>query len=253
MIRGGEKREKKEMRKVYNDVAENYQILMQDPASPIMAGIVEFHDYIIYYLIIIFTLVGYFIIVRIFLTQPSVGTIGLKYLNHSTLLEIIWTTLPAIILVLIAIPSFKLLYSLDEIVKPAVTLKAKGNQWFWSYEISDIEGLDINFDSYTKSDDDILPGELRLLEVDNRVLLPIHTPIRLLVTAEDVIHSFAVPSFGVKIDAIPGRLNHTPLYILRPGVYYGQCSELCGTAHYNMSIVIEGVKQSDYINWLLSF
>lgn len=241
------------MNNVYNDVAENYQILMQDPASPIMAGIVEFHDYILYYLILIFTLVAYFIIVRIFTTQPSVGAVGLKYLNHSTFLEIIWTTLPAIILVLIAIPSFKLLYSLDEIVKPAVTLKAKGNQWFWSYEISDIEGLDVNFDSYTKSDDDLLPGELRLLEVDNRVLLPIHTPIRLLVTAEDVIHSFAVPSFGVKIDAIPGRLNHTPLYILRPGVYYGQCSELCGTAHFNMSIVIEGVKQSDYINWLLSF
>lgn len=238
------------MIRVYNDVAENYQILMQDPASPIMAGIVEFHDYILYYLIIILTVVTYFIIARIMTNR---GAVGLKYLNHSTVLEIIWTTIPAIILVFIAIPSFKLLYSLDEIVKPAVTLKAKGCQWFWSYEISDIEGLDVNFDSYTKSDDDLLPGELRLLDVDNRVLLPIHTPIRLLITAEDVIHSFAVPAFGVKIDAIPGRLNHFPLYILRPGVFYGQCSELCGTAHYNMSIVIEGVSQSDYINWLLSF
>lgn len=238
------------MIKVYNDVAENYQILMQEPASPIMAGIVEFHDNIIYYIIIIITFVSYFLFIRI---KTNRGAIGLKYFNHSTILEIIWTTIPAIILILIAIPSFKLLYSLDEIVKPAVTLKVKGNQWYWSYEISDIEGLDISFDSYTKSDEDLSLGDLRLLEVDNRVLLPIHTPIRILVTAEDVLHSFAIPSFGIKIDAIPGRINHTPLYILRPGVYYGQCSELCGTAHYNMSIVIEGVKQSDYINWLLSF
>jgi len=238
------------MVKVYNDVAENYQIMMQEPASPIMAGIVEFHDNMLYYLIIVLSIVSYLIGARL-LTKR--GAIGIKYINHSTILEIIWTVIPAIILVLIAIPSFKLLYSLDEIVKPAVTLKVKGNQWFWSYEISDIEGLDVNFDSYTKSDDDLLEGELRLLDVDNRVLLPIKTGIRLLITAEDVIHSFAVPSLGIKMDAIPGRLNHNPLYILRPGVYYGQCSELCGTAHYNMSIVIEGVSQSHYIDWLLSF
>lgn len=238
------------MIKVYNDVPEFNQILMQEPASTIMAGIVDFHDYLSYYLIIIITFVAYLIFARVFTYR---GAIGLKYLNHSTIIEIIWTTLPAIILIIIAIPSFKLLYSLDEIVKPLVTLKAKGSQWFWSYEISDIEGLNINFDSYTKSDDDLLPGELRLLDVDNRVLLPIETPIRLLVTGEDVIHSFAVPSLGIKIDAIPGRLNHFPLYILRPGVFYGQCSELCGTAHYNMSIVIEGVETKDYINWLISF
>lgn len=238
------------MIRVYNDVAENYQIMMQEPASPIMAGIVDFHDNMLHYLIVILAMVSYLLAARLFTSR---GAIGLKYLNHSTILELVWTIIPAMILVLIAIPSFKLLYSLDEIVKPAVTLKVKGNQWFWSYEISDIEGLDVSFDSYTKSDDDLLPGELRLLDVDNRVLLPIKTPIRLLITAEDVLHSFAVPSLGVKMDAIPGRLNHTPLYILRPGVYYGQCSELCGTAHYNMSIVIEGVSQSDYINWLLSF
>jgi cytochrome c oxidase subunit 2 len=223
---------------------------MQEPASPLMAGIVDFHDNILYYLILILTVVTYFIYAS---TTAGKGHIGLRNINHSTTLEIIWTTLPAIILVLIAIPSFKLLYSLDAPITPAVTLKAKGNQWFWSYEISDIEGLDVSFDSYTKSDDDLLPGELRLLDVDNRVLLPVKTPIRLLITAEDVIHSFAVPSLGVKMDAIPGRLNHTPLYILRPGVFYGQCSELCGTAHYNMSIVLQGVSQSDYLNWLLSF
>lgn len=237
------------MLKVFNDVAEQNQIYLQEPATPIMIGIVEFHDNIMYYLIMIFTLVSYFIIARLFTNR---GAIGLKYLNHSTILELIWTTIPAIILVLIAIPSFQLLYHLDEMVKPAVTLKATGNQWYWSYEISDIEGLDLSFDSYTKSDEDLLPGELRLLDVDNRVLLPIKKPIRLLVTAEDVIHSFAVPSLGVKIDAIPGRLNHAPLYLLRPGLFYGQCSELCGSSHYNMSIVIEGVEPVDYLNWLLS-
>jgi len=220
-----------------------------EPASPLMAGIVDFHENLLYYLILILTVVTYLLYAMA--RNPQGG--GLKNLNHSTTLEIIWTTLPAIILVLIAIPSFKLLYSLDAPVTPAVTLKAKGNQWFWSYEISDIEGLDVSFDSYTKSDDDLLPGELRLLDVDNRVLLPVQTPIRLLITGEDVIHSFAVPSLGLKLDGIPGRLNHTPLYILRPGVFYGQCSELCGTAHYNMSIVLQGVSQSDYFNWLLSF
>jgi len=238
------------MIRVFNDVAEQNQIYMQEPASPIMIGIVEFHDNLMYYLIIILTIVAYLLITKLIFSKE---TICLKYLNHSTVLELMWTTIPAIILVIIAIPSFQLLYNLDEIVKPAITLKATGNQWFWSYEISDIEGLDISFDSYTKSDDDLIPGELRLLDVDNRVLLPINKPIRLLVTAEDVIHSFAVPSLGIKIDAIPGRLNHAPIYILRSGLFYGQCSELCGSAHYNMSIVIEGVSSLDYLNWLLTF
>jgi cytochrome c oxidase subunit 2 len=238
------------MIRVFNDVAEQNQIYMQEPASPIMIGIVEFHDNIMYYLIMVLTLVFYLLIVKIINKD---GGLVLKYLTHSTVLEIIWTTVPAIILVLIAIPSFQLLYNLDEIVKPVITLKATGNQWYWSYEISDIEGLNVSFDSYTKSDEDLLPGELRLLDVDNKVLLPIKKPIRLLVTAEDVIHSFAVPSLGIKIDAIPGRLNHAPIYLLRTGLFYGQCSELCGSAHYNMSIVIEGVSPVDYLNWLLTF
>ncbi len=223
---------------------------MQEPASPIMAGIVDFHDNLLYYLIMIFIFVTYIIAYIVWGTNR--GAINLKYSNHSTTLELFWTILPAVILVIIAIPSFKLLYTLDEIVKPAVTLKVKGNQWFWSYEISDIEGLDISFDSYTKSDDDLSTGDLRLLDVDNRVFLPIHTPIRILITAEDVLHSFAVPSLGIKMDAIPGRLNHFPLYLLRPGLFFGQCSELCGSAHYNMSIVIQAVSPKDYIHWLLS-
>ena len=157
---------------------------------------------------------------------------------------------PAFILIIIAIPSFKLLYALDEIITPEITVKIKGAQWYWNYEISDIENININFDSYTLTLDDLEEGQFRLLDVDNRLILPILTPIRLLITAEDVIHSFTIPSFGIKTDAVPGRLNHSSLFILREGVFYGQCSELCGKSHYNMSIVIEAVKKLNYINWL---
>ena len=251
------------MRKLFCDHPEAYELNLQDQGSPIGISMADFHNTLMYYLIIIFTVVAYILLSRVFTSQPlSVwrgtgrGSISsIKYFTHSTIIELIWTIIPAIILVLIAIPSFKLLYSLeaDDLIKPLVTLKVIGYQWFWGYEISDIENLNINFDSYVKSEDDLQEGEFRLLEVDNRVLLPIHTPIRLLITANDVIHSFAVPSLGIKTDAIPGRINHASIYILRPGVYYGQCSELCGASHHQMPIVIEGVTLKDYILWLSSF
>lgn len=237
------------MIKVFNDVGENWKLGLQEEGSPIAVGIVDFHNHLMYYLIIIFSLVTYFMIARIYKVR-SISRI--KYINHSTVLELIWTIIPAIILIIIAIPSFKLLWSLDEIVKPLVTLKIKGNQWFWNYEISDIDGLNVNFDSYTKSEEDLALGELRLLEVDNRVLLPIQTPIRLLITGEDVIHSFGVPALGLKTDGVPGRINHSSLYLLRPGTYYGQCSELCGASHERMSIVIQGVSIKEYLQWLKS-
>lgn len=235
---------------LYNDAPSHWQLSFQDECTPIAAGIIDFHNKAMYYIIIIFSFVVYIILARIF-SNRSIN--WLRQRNHSTTIELIWTIIPGVILVLIAIPSLKLLYSLDEVIKPNVTLKATGSQWFWSYEINDIEGLDINFDSYTKPLDDLNDGELRLLDVDNRVLLPILTPIRLLVTGQDVIHSFFVPSLGVKIDAIPGRINHSPIFLLRPGTYYGNCTELCGAGHERMSIVIEGVSTKDYINWLASF
>ena len=235
--------------KVNCDVGENYQIIFQDPATPYMIGINELHDKINYYLIIIITIVSYFIINRIISNR---GNNFLKYFNHSMIIEFFWTILPAFILIIIAIPSFKLLYALDEIVSPEVTIKIKGAQWYWNYEISDIENKNINFDSYTIGEEELEEGQLRLLEVDNKLLLPILTPIRLLITAEDVIHSFTIPSFGIKTDAVPGRLNSSSLFILREGLYFGQCSELCGKSHYNMSIVIEGVNKLKYLNWLYS-
>lgn len=238
------------LNRVFCDAPQPWQMDFQDEATPIAAGIIDFHNKAMYYLVLIFTVVLYIILARVF-SNRSIS--WFKAIHHSTIIELIWTILPGIILVIIAIPSLKLLYSLDDITKPNVTLKATGSQWFWSYEINDIEGLDVNFDSYTKTEDDLELGELRLLDVDNRVLLPIHTPIRLLVTAQDVIHSFFVPSLGVKIDAIPGRINHFSLYLLRPGVFYGQCAELCGRGHGEMSIVVEGVETKSYLSWLSTF
>jgi cytochrome c oxidase subunit 2 len=163
--------------------------------------------------------------------------------------------MPSLILVFIAIPSFALLYSLDEVIDPAVTIKTIGHQWYWSYEYSDYNQSDdqtINFDSYMIPDDDLEVGQLRLLEVDNRVVVPVNTHIRMIITAADVLHSWAVPSLGVKCDAIPGRLNQVPIFIKREGIFYGQCSELCGTNHAFMPIVVEAVSLENYIAWVTS-
>ena len=175
------------------------------------------------------------------------------YTIHNTKLEIIWTIIPTIILIFIAVPSFILLYSLDEVINPSITLKAIGHQWYWSYEYSDYtEENSINFDSYMITENDLELGQFRLLEVDNRVVLPLNTHIRVLVTAGDVLHSWAVPSMNIKADAVPGRLNQLTLFIKRPGVYYGQCSELCGVNHAFMPIVVEAVSLWNYSNWLSS-
>lgn len=235
---------------IYNDAPAQWQFGFQEEATPLQAGIIDFHNKAMYYLILILSIVTYLLIARL----KSNRTINwYRTFNHSTVIELIWTILPGVILVLIGIPSLKLLYALDDITKPLVTLKATGAQWFWSYEINDIEGLDINFDSYTLNDDDLDIGMLRLLDVDNRVLLPILTPIRLLITGQDVIHSFFVPSLGIKMDAMPGRINHASLFLLRPGVFYGQCTELCGQSHHKMSIVLQGVDTPSYLSWLASF
>lgn len=232
---------------IKNDSNQLWQMTFQDEASPIMIGIRDLHDNILFYLIIIISFVGYFLLINIY--QKGIR-IRSKDLNHSSIVEFIWTIIPAIILIFIAIPSFKLLFTMDEVLKPIITLKIQGSQWFWSYSILDTIGINIDFLSYIK--DDLEKGELRLLEVDNRILLPINTPIRILVTSNDVMHAWAIPSLGVKIDAIPGRINHSLIYILREGVYYGQCSELCGQGHAYMPIVIEAVQIYEYISWLIS-
>jgi cytochrome c oxidase subunit 2 len=238
----------------------------QDPASPIMEGIIDLHNHIMFYLVLIlvFVLYMFFSILRDFY-QPYTNPETLDDLKlrqillkgnavvHGTLLEIIWTLTPSFILMLIAVPSFSLLYSMDEIIDPSLTLKAVGHQWYWSYEYSDYiqtKGSTLNFDSYMLPTEELKLGQTRLLEVDNATVLPVKTHIRVIVTATDVLHSWAVPALGVKIDAVPGRLNQVQLFIKREGVYYGQCSEICGVNHGFMPIAIKGVSMSKYLNWL---
>ena len=165
-------------------------------------------------------------------------------LVHGTIIEIIWTITPAIILMLIAVPSFALLYSIDEIINPMITLKAIGSQWYWTYDYYDPD-FEVIFkaDSYMIPTDELPQGWPRLLEVDQHLTCPIEWHLRLIITATDVLHSFAVPSLGIKVDAVPGRLNQASLYIQREGVYYGQCSELCGVNHGFMPIVIEAIDE----------
>ena len=189
-----------------------------------MEGLVELHDNIMYYLVIILFSVGWvlFSIIRNFAAKRS--PISHKYLNHGTLIELIWTITPAVILILIAFPSFKLLYLMDEVNDPSMSILAEGHQWYWSYQYPDFIDSNeefIEFDSYIVPDSDLEEGGLRMLEVDNRVIVPELTHIRFVVTSGDVIHSFAVPSLGIKTDAYPGRLNQVSIFINREGVFYG--------------------------------
>nr|AOC61495.1 cytochrome c oxidase subunit 2 [Rhexinema sarcinoideum] len=241
----------------YCDFPTNWNIGFQDPATPLMEGIIALHSDI--WAIMLFVAVFVLYILCSILLKFDKGSVQKPFkVHHNSMLEIVWTTLPALLLCVIAIPSFTLLYSLDEIVDPSVTVKCIGKQWYWTYEYSDYAvsadsskaGGGIIFDSYLLQDDDLEEGQLRLLEVDNRLVLPVNSHIRLLTSSADVIHSFAVPSLGVKLDAIPGRLNQTSLLIKREGCFYGQCSELCGASHALMPICVESVSAEEYINWV---
>lgn len=242
------------------DSSTPWQFGFQDAATPVMEGIINLHHDLMFFLVFIcffvlvslsWALITYSRANHLSYSEPSDAGVV-----HGTLIEIIWTVTPSLILVIIAIPSFALLYSIDEIVDPAMTIKCIGNQWFWAYEYSDFvsgEGIEtLAFDSYMVPEDDLSEGELRLLEVDNRVILPSRTHIRILVTAADVLHSWAVPSLGVKMDACPGRLNQTSVFFNREGVFYGQCSEICGVNHGFMPIVVESVSLDKYVSWVLS-
>ena len=167
--------------------------------------------------------------------------------SHNSVLEIAWTAIPALILLAIALPSFRLLYYMDRTQDAELTLKITGHQWYWSYDYPD---QNLNFDAFMVSDDDLKPGQLRLLTTDTEVVLPVGVPVRVLLSADDVIHSWAVPSLGVKTDAVPGRSNETWLRIDRPGTYYGQCSELCGVNHGFMPIMIRAVDKTQFHAWV---
>ena len=237
---------------ILQDAPEAWQMGFQDPATPVMQGIIDLHHDICFFLLVILVFVMWMLARTLYHFHESRNPIPEKIL-HGTTIEIAWTIAPSLILVFIAIPSFALLYSIDEVVDPAVTVKAIGHQWYWSYEYSDYNQSDeqtLAFDSYMIPEDDLELAQLRLLEVDNRVVVPVNTHIRMIITSADVLHSWAVPSLGVKCDAVPGRLNQTPLFIKREGVFYGQCSELCGANHAFMPIVVEAVSLENYISWV---
>nr|QHN56406.1 cytochrome c oxidase subunit 2 [Megaselia spiracularis] len=215
---------------------------LQDSASPLMEQLTFFHDHALLILVMITVLVSYMMGTLFFNKFTN------RYLLHGQTIEIIWTILPAITLLFIAFPSLRLLYLIDEINEPMLTLKSIGHQWYWSYEYSDF--MNIEFDSYMIPTHELETNGFRLLDVDNRVVLPMNSQIRVLVTATDVIHSWAIPALGVKIDGTPGRLNQSNFMINRPGLFFGQCSEICGANHSFMPIVIESIPMNYFMKWI---
>nr|WFS78627.1 cytochrome c oxidase subunit II [Phyllozelus siccus siccus] len=216
---------------------------LQNSNSPLMEQLTFFHDHTLLILLMITSMVTYIMISLTF------NKYTFRLLLEGQMIEIIWTILPAIILIFIALPSLRLLYLLDEPMDPVITVKTIGHQWYWKYEYTDFT-LPYEFDSYIIPYNEMPHNGFRLLDVDNRTILPMNTQIRMLVTAADVLHSWTVPSLGTKVDATPGRLNQTNFFINRPGIFFGQCSEICGANHSFMPIVIESVNTPTFINWM---
>ena len=218
------------------------QLGFQDAASPIIYMLIGFHDHSMLVLTLVVTLISY----------AMFSLLRNKYTCRNILeaqeVETIWTILPAFTLLFLAFPSLRLLYLIDEVRQPAITVKTIGHQWYWRYEYTDF--LRLEFDSYIIPTEDLEDGQFRLLEVDHRVVLPMGVEIRFLVTSADVIHAWTIPALGVKVDAVPGRLNQLGFTVNRPGVFYGQCSEICGSNHSFMPISIEVVDRNSFINWI---
>ncbi len=223
-----------------------WQLGLQQSASPVMDDIVWFHNFLLWLIaaIAVFVLVLLAIVVLRFNARANPTP---SRTTHNTAIEIIWTVVPVLILVTVAVPSFRLLFYQLKVPAADLTVKVTGKQWFWSYSYPDSK---FEFDSLMVQDKDLKPGQLRLLSVDNEMVVPVNKVVRVLVTGADVIHSFSVPSFGIKIDAIPGRLNETWFKAEREGMYYGQCSQLCGRDHAFMPIAVHVVSEKDYTAWL---
>nr|BDL61442.1 cytochrome c oxidase subunit II [Ilyograpsus nodulosus] len=217
-------------------------LAFQDSASPLMEQMIFFHDHV---MLVISAIVSFVFLTK---TKLFLNSFINRYMLENQMIEAIWTSIPAFILIFIALPSLRLLYLLDETSDPSLTVKTIGHQWYWSYDYSDF--LQMEFDSYMVPSTDLEPSGFRLLDVDNRTVLPMNTQIRTLITAEDVIHSWTVPTLSVKADAMPGRLNQASLLINRPGLFFGQCSEICGANHSFMPIVIESTSINSFLNWI---
>jgi len=214
----------------------------QNASSPLIEQLIFFHNHTLTILILIVSIVGFNLFSTIFRTNID------QHILESQELELFWTIVPRFILIFIGLPSIRLLYLLDEVYSPRITIKTIGHQWYWSYEYSDFNNVE--FDSYIIPSSEGSSEIFRLLDVDNRNVIPINSQVRTLITAADVLHSWTVPSLGVKADAVPGRLNQVNFYSNRPGLYFGQCSEICGANHRFIPIVLERVSPKTFINWI---
>nr|WGW14731.1 cytochrome c oxidase subunit II [Rufusia pilicola] len=240
------------------DAPTRWELSFQDSATPIMAGIVALHHELMFVLVAAVTVVLWLLcrgLLVFTVSDRSEGSTALAcYFQQHTVLELAWTLVPSFVLVAIAVPSFALLFSIDDVSSPSLTAKAIGHQWYWSYEYSDYcdSGRQLlhSSESYMLPCEEMATGGLRLLETDVPLALPIWTHVRMLVTSSDVLHSFAVPSLGIKCDAVPGRLNQVAVLVLRDGIFFGQCSEICGIQHGFMPIVLDALPLDSYLSWL---
>ncbi len=233
--------------KVLADQPRDWQLGFQDAASQSMYEIVSFHNSILLPIIIAISVFVLFLMAYACFRFRESRNPNPSKTTHNVAIEVLWTLIPCLILIVMAVPSFKILYSQDTIPKADVTIKAIGYQWYWGYEYPD---ENIIFDSYMIEDKDLLPGQPRLLAVDNEVIVPVNKVVKVLITANDVLHAWALPAFGVKRDAMPGRVNETWFKADRVGTFYGQCSELCGIKHAFMPITVKVVTDEEYQEWL---
>ena len=230
--------------------ATDWQTGFQEAATPVAERLYEFHNFLLYIITgIVLFVMGLLLFVMVRFNAKSNPTPSQT--THNTFLEIVWTLVPVIILVVIAVKSFSLLYYMDRTENPEMTLKVTGYQWYWGYEYPDHGDISITSNIIQDADIDQSKGQIRNLSTDNPVILPVDTNIQVLVTAADVLHSFAMPAFGIKTDAVPGRTNETWIRITKPGVYYGQCSELCGTGHAFMPIEVIAVGKDEFADWVV--
>ena len=231
----------------YANQPKNWQLSFQEPASQTMRDIVWFHDYMLLPITVAISAFVLFLMLYVMVRFRESRNPNPSKRTHNVAVEIIWTLVPCLILIVMAVPSFKVLYSQDTIPKADVTIKAVGYQWYWGYEYPD---ENIIVDSYMIEDKDLKEGQPRLLAVDNVVVVPVDKVVKVLITANDVLHAWALPSFGVKRDAMPGRINETWFKAEKKGTYYGQCSELCGIKHAFMPIEVRVVSDQEYQEWL---
>ncbi|MDE3015553.1 MAG: cytochrome c oxidase subunit II [Pseudomonadota bacterium] len=231
----------------YVGMAKPWQIGFQPPVTPVMERLYAIHNYFLLPLITVITVFVLVVMVYICLRFNRKRNPVPSKTTHNTRLEIIWTAIPILILVVIAVPSLRIHYFMERIVNPDLTIKVTGYQWYWHYDYPDNGGF--GYDSYILKDSDLKPGDIRQLSVDNPMVVPVGTRVRLLITGADVIHSWSVPSFGVKRDAIPGRLNDSWFEVDRVGTFYGQCSQLCGVGHGFMPIEVKVVSREDFAKW----